>query len=118
MSDQIVSRTEVRFNAIYVLESLPNGDPKTGQSLFDDIVFPHTRKLPGAEAEYWRISNETELRAKLSEIERRTRIEGRRPIVHFETHGFETGLALADGSLVEWTSLIPALVPINQASAR
>jgi hypothetical protein len=116
MSDEAVSRTEVRFNAIYVLESLPEGDPKTGQALFDDIVFPHTRKLDGVEAEFWRVRTEDELRAKLREIERRTRLEGRQPIVHFETHGFDTGLELADGSFVEWTALIPALVAINHAS--
>jgi hypothetical protein len=116
VSDEIVSRTEVRFNAIYVLESLRDGDPKTGQSLFDEIVFPHTRTLEGVEAECWRVRNEKELRARLREIERRTRSEGRRPIVHFETHGFDRGLELADGDLVAWTSLIPELIAINEAS--
>ena len=40
---EMVYRTELRFNAIHVIESLRPGDRKTGEDLYDSIIFPRTR---------------------------------------------------------------------------
>jgi hypothetical protein len=108
-------RTEVRFNAVYVLESLAPGEPKTGQDLFDLAVYPGTVSLEGMHAEFTPIANEEALLKRLSEIAYAARVGNHLPIVHLEAHGGSDGIELADGAYVPWTRLIPAFTAINEA---
>jgi hypothetical protein len=115
-SDDDVYRTEVRFNAIYVLESLREGDFRSGQSLFDDIIVPQvSQKLGEGFITFARIANERELHRALREIEHAARVGNHHPIVHIEAHGIETGIELTDGARVEWSAITPRLAAINEA---
>ena len=113
--DELLYRTEVRFNAIYVLESLGPGEPKTGQDLYDSVVFPHSRALDGIHTEFASIANERELHAKLAAITYAARNANHHPIIHIEAHGGADGIQLADGALVTWRSIVPRFAEINRA---
>ena len=65
---EMVYRTELRFNAIYVIESLRPGDRKTGEELYDSIIFPRTRGLEGCYTKYRKVEDEGQLRSALREI--------------------------------------------------
>jgi hypothetical protein len=108
-------RTVVRFNVVYVLESLAPGEPKTGRDLFDSAVYPGTVALEGMHAEFAPIADESALLKKLSEIAHAARVGNHRPIVHIEAHGGPDGIELADGNYIPWSRVIPALTAINEA---
>lgn len=114
--DEPLYKTEVRFNAVYVIESLPLKDYKTGRELYDEVVFPATTQLDGLQTKYVRVESRDELARALADISRAVHLDGHRPIVHFETHGYEEGIGLADGTAVSWTDLVPLLGDINRAT--
>lgn len=114
-NDDAVYGTMVRFNVIYVLESLGPGELKTGSDLFDSVIYPATLRLPGMHAEYSRVENENALMMKLTHIAHAASVGNHLPIVHVEAHGGLDGIELADGHAVPWRRLIPALVEINKA---
>src|SRR5881394_1745346 len=109
MSDADVYRTELHFNSIYIIESLAEGEFRSGQALYDDIVYPTSQKLDGLKPDFSRVSSESDLHRKLREIDWAARNRNHMPIVHFEAHGFDRGIQLADGALVEWSAITPRL---------
>ena len=111
----IVSQTIVRFNAIYVMESLASGEAKTGQDLFDTVVYPETRKLDRLHAEFCSVNDRTEFEAKLRQIAIAARRANHLPVLHLEAHGFDEGIQLADGSTIRWREITPFLADINEA---
>ena len=114
-SDSVVSRTVIDFNSIYVIESLPDGDLKTGRDLYDSIVFPESGKLDGIHTEFSVARTQTELARRLAVIGRNAKLGNHKPIIHIEAHGTEDGIALADGSVMRWRTLIPICGDINQS---
>ena len=70
---EMVYRTQLRFNAIYVLESLRPGERKTGEDLYDSSIFPRTRELEGCFTRYLRVNDEGELRAAFRQIAKNCR---------------------------------------------
>ena len=113
--DQVVYRTSLRFNAIYVIESLPERDLRTGRDLFEQVIGPATLELSSMHAEYCRIQSKTELLDKLRAIAHAARVANHHPFVHIEAHGSEDGFALADGDRVSWREVVPLLAEINVA---
>ena len=114
--DQTVYRTEVRFNAIYVVESLPPGDLKTGRALYDDIIYPATIQLAGVHTQFISAPSHDAFIQALATVGRAVRLSHHLPILHLETHGSTDGVALGDGTHITWRDLVPILGDINQAS--
>lgn len=115
MLDEILYKTEVRFNAIYVLESLPPGELKTGEDLYDAVINPQSSHLPGAFTQYRQIQNRGDLIHCLTEIGRNIADANHHPILHLEVHGNDDGVRLRDGTFVPWTDMTPYLISINRA---
>jgi hypothetical protein len=115
MTDQVVYTTKLLFNSVYVIESLPPGDSKTGEDLYDVVVFPKSRALEGLQTDFSRVANEAELTRKLLAIAHAAKVANHHPIIHLETHGTESGIALGDGSFVSWRNLAPLFARINEA---
>jgi hypothetical protein len=109
-----LSRGMVHFNAVYVIESLPEGDYRTGQRLYDEIIYPATAKH-GLFADYKRIRSLDEFTRKLRDILHAAKTANHLPFIHLEAHGFDEGFQLEDGTLVRWASIRPLLVEINTA---
>ena len=114
-SDRILYRTEVRFNSIYVIESLPDGDPKTGRDLYDQVIYPATLQLPGIHTQFLSAPTSGAFLGALAEVGRNVRLYNHIPILHIEAHGSDDGIGLADGTEVTWRDLVPILGDINQA---
>ncbi|MFN8582684.1 MAG: hypothetical protein U0163_17120 [Gemmatimonadaceae bacterium] len=107
--------TGLRFNAVYVIESMGGGQPKLGADLYDQVVFPTRVTLEGLYTDYSFVADEVQLHAKLRSILAAARAANHLPIIHFEAHCGEGGVQLADETVVTWRSLAPLLAAINEA---
>jgi len=105
----------VRFSGIYVIESLPDGDPKTGRDLYDNVVFPVTRKLDNLHTQFATARNRDEFIKCLADVGRDVATNGRIPMLHLEAHGTPDGIELADQLQLTWKELVPLLGSINEA---
>lgn len=111
--DEPLYRTTVRFNSIYVVESLPDGDLRTGRELFEQILKPAEFKLDGLVVEHHFVETREEFVGCLKRIAYAADVANHLPIVHLETHGTTDGIALASGERLAWTELVPHLTSIN-----
>ena len=106
----------LKFNGIDVIESIPTGEAQTGTDLFESVIQPHAFPAePTIHCRLHVIQHPGELLGVLSDIERRTKIDGIYPVVHIEAHGSKQGLRLSDGSRLGWLDLLDALTSINVA---
>jgi hypothetical protein len=108
--------TLAAINLIVVIESLPEGEWKTGRLLREDVkmaVLPYGNNL---QVKYKTASSADELVFLLQELAGYVALTGRAPMLHIECHGDPDGLQLADGSRVEWDRLRPLLSTVNLAS--
>jgi hypothetical protein len=111
--DETVYRTAVRFNSIYVVESLPEGDLRTGREIFEQILMPAEFKIDGLVVEHTFVETKEEFVRCLRRIADAAAVANRLPIVHLETHGTRDGISLASGERLAWAELVPHLTPIN-----
>ena len=113
--DGFLYQTVVRFNAIYVLESLGPGELKTGQDLFDSVIYPAASQLDSLHTAFVAVTTKPDLLQQLTLIEHAARVANHHPVIHIEAHGSPDGIALADGTQVAWSELIAAFTDINVA---
>lgn len=107
--------TEIRFNSIYVLESLRPGETKTGEELYDAVIYPGKSAYDDMYTEFARVPTKRDLVRQLSRIAQAAEQANHRPIIHIEAHGGSDGIQLADDDYVPWTQLIPLFTRINIA---
>ena len=107
---------------VYILESLCQGDRKTGEDLKDFLRQMSVDKklsLSDFDYQYISISNKEELLAALATIG--TEVDGNNkwPIIQVECHGSEKGegLVVSSGENVCWKDLFDSLRTINIASS-
>ena len=107
---------------VYILESLWQGDRKTGEDLKDFLRQMSVDKklsLSDFDYQYISISNKEELLAALATIG--TEVDGNNkwPIIQVECHGSEKGegLVVSSGENVCWKDLFDSLRTINIASS-
>lgn len=110
---EFVYRTAVRFNSIYVVESLPKGDLRTGRELYERILRPAEFKLDGLVVEHDFVETKEEFVRCLGRIAHAAAVANHLPIVHLETHGTPNGITLASGERFAWAELVPHLTAIN-----
>lgn len=110
-----LSEPSHEFDAIYVIESLPPGDPKTGEELYDQVIQRVVLRYPEVETRLFQPRNRGAFGEALDEVRKRVE-SGRTPVVHMEAHGLreQTGVALADHSVVRWEDLSTRLREINR----
>jgi hypothetical protein len=105
----------LKIGSVHLIESLPQGDLRTGERLFEDLE-PRARAMqPALECHFWRESTRDGILNRLAAIVADVRATGRAPIVHIETHGItdETGLIVSSGEFVPWSALKAPLTTIN-----
>jgi len=107
-----------RFNAIYILESLPTGEFRTGEELQDSLNELFSDGRPAPRVIYIRTPSRTELLSALATIATEVRTVGVGPLLHLEVHGLEdiSGVALASGETITWSDIKPYLQSINVAT--
>lgn len=102
------------FNKLWVIESLPVGDLKTGTLLVDNQLNDVKQDNPDLLIQLEKPITKAELAEVLHKIRDEAR-EGIYPMLHLECHGCPDGLGVASGELVEWDELREVLIEINQA---
>lgn len=101
------------FNKLWIIESLPSGELRTGKNLFDNQLDKAKQVQPDLVVEL----AEPITKAQLFDVLKKIRSEaasGIYPMIHFECHGCEYGLATASGDLVEWDEIREILIEINR----
>lgn len=102
------------FNKLWVIESLPDGDLKTGTSLVDNQLNGVKQENPDLHIAFEQPITKSELTEVFRKIRDEAR-EGMFPMVHLECHGCPDGLGVSSRELVEWDELREILIEINQA---
>jgi hypothetical protein len=105
------------FSKIYVVESLPPGDRRTGKLLWEDIDSANALHQRDLQTEFQHPRTRADFLACLARVQADA-ARGEYPILHIECHGSrdKDGLILADESYLSWAELKPFLTSINVAA--
>jgi len=101
-----------KFNKVYIIESLPEGQMKTGKYLYEDF-FHHNDINNEYGFEYQTVKNVDGLKIFLEIIYSEVINKKVYPIIHIEMHGGEDGIELSNGDIIEWRELALLLQKIN-----
>ncbi len=104
------------FNRVYVIESLSDGDNRTGKSLYDDVIKRAESRYDGVlKTDYFYIQNRCEFFNLFDKILAECTIQKNSPILHLEIHGNKdkSGLVLQSKEPVSWEELTNYLSRIN-----
>jgi hypothetical protein len=103
--------------AVIVIESLPEGESKTGRRLRDDLELISISAGEKFAVRYATAQSADELESLLNELWAFVIASGGIGLcLHIECHGDKDGIELADGSQMSWSRLRPLLVNIHLAS--
>lgn len=105
--------SEFYFSKVYVIESLPAGERKTGTNIFNDIIERRTWQNPDLKAELLAPQTRAEFVQSLEKIRHEVEEGEALPFIHFEIHGFPDGFSLASGEDFTWKELYPHLKMLN-----
>lgn len=103
------------FSGVTVIESLRDGDRRTGEELYSSTICPLAQKS-GLHHDFIRVENREALLRTLSSIATDSIRLHRSPVLHLEMHGTREGLTTSDGSTVTWDDLREPLTAINVAT--
>ncbi|MBB3169007.1 hypothetical protein [Simiduia aestuariiviva] len=103
------------FNKLWIIESLSDGELKTGLHLYEGL-FPSIKKeQPELIVSLEQPNSKDEFLYCLETIYKDV-VENRNyPLIHLECHGCEKGLGLANKEIVEWNEIRDLLIQINFA---
>ncbi|MEE1964317.1 hypothetical protein V1387_16620 [Allomuricauda taeanensis] len=102
------------LNKIILIDSIPEEDKQTGNELFSDTISKY--KLfykTDVELHYKKVSNQVDFFKELEWILNYVDIDDE-VIIHFEAHGNDDEICLANNSRVNWKILSNYLIPINE----
>ena len=106
-------KTGFHFKTIWVIESLPNGEYRTGKELYDDVLYYKHIQDPNVLVEFVEVTDKSSLKEQLGKILLTLKSTGQIPLIHFETHGNKEGLELKSGDFVLYEDLCQILREIN-----
>lgn len=103
------------FNKIYVVESLFDGNWKTGSDLFNDNLRWKKDQDQSLEIDFTSLTTKEEFFTFLNKVFEETKTIGAYPIIHLEIHGSsdKKGLILKSHELITWTEIKAELTKIN-----
>ena len=104
--------------AVYILESLQEGDIRTGENLRDELR-QSSIDYPDFifESYYHPIEGKKKLAKVLDEIKSRVESQSKLPIIQLECHGFDDGILLSSKEKLLWPELFDLLRPVNIVSS-
>lgn len=103
---------EVAVNSIYIIESIPDGEFKSGKSIYEDLKHLEF-KFGYLSLHYKTVADFPDLKRMISSIHRKSE-QGEFPLIHLETyHGNKSHFVTKNGSYVEWGDLLKLIQPIN-----
>jgi hypothetical protein len=110
--------SENRFNAVVILDAIPDGEMNTARRLKEDLEDIASYVSDGPKVLYARIETTNSLEDSISDLLHKVRDTGLQPWLHLEGHGLndESGFVLADGTPCSWTKLKEVITPLNVAT--
>lgn len=108
--------TGLTFSRIEIIESIRQGDLRSGLNLYEALLLPAHLNANGPPARHHAVATAAELQATLSSLETTARATASAPLIHLEAHGSEDGLELTSGELIPWSAIARQLTPINEAA--
>lgn len=103
------------FNKLWVIESLPQGELRTGKNLFDNQLDKAKSAHQDLDVEFTNPMTKSDLIEVLEKIKNEA-LSGIYPMIHFECHGCKEGLGTACGDLVKWDEIREILIEINRST--
>jgi hypothetical protein len=104
--------TEITKYTIVIIQSLKDGDLKTGKILHDTLSASLPKKYPDTTVKFYDVKDKKELAVAFHEIYNGIE-EGELITLQIEAHGCEDGVDLASGELVTWQQFFGVIRPIN-----
>lgn len=104
--------TNIAKKGIIVIESLPYGQQKTGEELYNDQLRYKKYLNDDVFVNYYAVSSAPEFMAVLKRISGEMKA-GEVFSLHFETHGHDDGIALNSGEVIPWKLFYDLIRPIN-----
>jgi hypothetical protein len=108
-----MSDTTTYFNKLWVIESLPQGDLKTGKALFEGPLASPSSTHTNLEVIYRTPETLKDFYSVLDEIYIDTSTTQSLPMIHIESHGSEVGIELASKEVVHWDDVRKQFIRIN-----
>lgn len=103
-----------RFNTIYVIESLPRGESRTGKELHQHLKHLGFQ-VDGLQSRYEEVNSRKAFVKLLHRVQQEIG-KARIPFLHLEIHGNAKGLSFANGDDIEWEALHQHLRRLNVAT--
>lgn len=103
------------FQKVWVVESLPDGELKTGRRLVEGNLAEATRRFPDLELAFETPSNREDFLNVLDRVYTECVATGKFPLLHIECHGCPGGLQMASGEVVNWSEIREHFININSA---
>lgn len=100
------------FNTIWVIDSVPDGERKTGEELYEFLCLKNLRDRNFI-IEFIKVQDRRSLFESLERVKSKLLEKGQIPLLHFDMHGSAEGLQLKSGDFVRYEELLPLLREIN-----
>ena len=106
------------FSKISIVESLSDGEKKTGELLYDDLNMLEIFHEKGITLQFTPISNRIELENHIEYLARDAQERNEYPILHIEAHGSDDKqcLVLSSGEFINWFELEDMFRKLNVAT--
>ena len=105
--------TEINKYTIVIIQSLKEGDLKTGELLYDNLSSSLPLKFPDTSVKFYDVKDKRELAEIVYKIYNDIE-DGEVLTLQIEAHGCEEGIGLASEELVTWEQFFGIIKPINQ----
>lgn len=106
-----------QFNAIVILDAVPDGHINTAHSLKENLEDIECYYAEGLQVRYFRINTYDDLKSGLTKTLDEINNNGLKPWIHLDGHGLsdQSGFAFAGGTSCSWVQLKEIVTPINIA---
>lgn len=105
--------TEITKYKIVIIQSLKDGDLRTGEMLYDSLSTTLPLKYPDTSVKFYNVKDKHELAKAFCTIFNHIE-NGELVTLQIETHGCEEGIELTSGELVTWKEFFGCIRPINE----
>ena len=106
--------SESQFNAIVILDAVPEGEFNTARRLKEDLL-DICYFAEGLNVRYFRLNTIDDLDSAISSTLNEIKNNGLKPWLHLDGHGLanQSGFLFADGSPCSWVQLKKIITPLN-----
>ncbi|WP_207512030.1 hypothetical protein [Longitalea luteola] len=102
----------LRFNAVYIIDSLNNDEMQTGEALHGILRYIQY-KIEFLKCKLFKVNSKIELIQLFKGLNEEVHAYGTHPFLHFEVHGSREGLVLNSNEAVSWKEIADLLRDIN-----